>query len=71
MIGEEVIAYYGDAGDGAELFETSKLVRCKDCRHVTYFVTTRAAHETLYACPYSCIQHGGEFFCAYGERREE
>ena len=31
MIGEEVIAYYGDAGDGEELFEKSKLVRCKDC----------------------------------------
>ena len=32
MIGEEVIAYYGDAGDGEELFEKSKLVRCKDCK---------------------------------------
>ena len=31
MIGEEVIAVYGDAGDGEELFEVQKLVRCKEC----------------------------------------
>ena len=32
MIGKEVIAVYGDAGDGEELFEVQKLVRCKECR---------------------------------------
>ena len=35
MIGEEVIAVYGDAGDGEELFEVQKLVRCKECYHGT------------------------------------
>lgn len=69
MIGEEVIAYYGDAGDGEELFETSKLVRCKDCRHATYTVKNQRTHETFYACPYNCVQHEGKFFCSYGERK--
>lgn len=46
MIGEEVIAYYGDAGDGEELFEVQKLVRCKDCKwyekpHIKYNDGTR------------------------------
>lgn len=50
---------------------TIDIVRCEDCRHSTYTVKNRVTHETFYACPYSCINHEGKFFCAYGERIEE
>ena len=35
-VGKEYIAICGDAGDGAELFDVAELVRCRDCKHVTY-----------------------------------
>ena len=63
MIGEEVIAYYGDAGDGAELFETSKLVRCQDCKYWVYNFngcSRNPCTEPWYATD----------FCNYGERKE-
>lgn len=68
MIGEEVIAYYGDAGDGAELFETSKLVRCKDCRF-------RRVEDDDMVCGFE-YGLGGSVrpnldFCSYGERIDE
>ena len=62
MIGEEVIAYYGDAGDGEELFEKSKLVRCKDCK---YWRTDEKVRCRL--LPYA----DADDFCSYGERIEE
>lgn len=68
MLGEEVIAYYGDAGDGAELFEKSKLVRCKDCRF-------RRVEDDDMVCGFE-YGLGGSVrpnldFCSYGERSEE
>lgn len=69
MIGEEVIAYYGDAGDGAELFETSKLVRCKDCIHNPW------KEDDDYTCiwddDFADRPQTPNDFCSYGERGEE
>lgn len=56
--------YYSD-------LPTIDIVRCEDCRHSTYTVKNRVTHETFYACPYSCINHEGKFFCAYGERNRQ
>ena len=66
MIGEEVIAYYGDAGDGEELFEKSKLVRCKDCKY----------WKSEYICIgrwgwYGTMMTEADAFCSYGERTDE
>lgn len=66
ILGEEVIAYYGDAGDGAELFEVQKLVRCKDCKH---YISDGGALMM-------CEVHDGllayeDDYCSYGERIEE
>ena len=47
---------------------TIDIVRCEDCRHATYSVKNQRTHETFYACPYSCVNHEGKFFCSYGER---
>ena len=68
MIGEEVIAVWDDGIDGAELFEVAELVRCRDCKHVTYKINPVRTQDVFYACPYSEIQHDGDFYCAYGER---
>ena len=70
MIGEEVIAYYGDAGDGAELFEVQKLVRCKDCK------CWLGDSEWYEDREYKRCQNGGlltslNHYCAWGERSEE
>ena len=67
MIGEEVIAYYGDAGDGEELFEKSKLVRCKDCRHK--YVTGNTTQ--YYVCDFMDAQFDENGYCHHGERIEE
>lgn len=66
MIGEEVIAYYGDAGDGEELFEKSKLVRCKDCK---WCLAEEGACERI-----GMVLFDDEIenhFCGYGERKDE
>ena len=65
MIGEEVIAVYGDAGDGEELFEVQKLVRCKECRYWEMRNSPRGW----------CVVHQGyvlpQYFCADGEREDK
>lgn len=62
MIGEEVIAVYGDAGDGEELFEVQKLVRCRDCK---YWVSDGGA---MMICDIHKDPTVSEHFCSYGER---
>lgn len=62
MIGEEVIAYYGDAGDGEELFEVQKLVRCKDCKKA------KSWKCPLYRAGYT---YKADDYCSDGERIEE
>ena len=63
MIGEEVIAVYGDAGDGEELFEVQKLVRCKECKWAK-------ANGTYQWCGRldSTARITADDFCSYGER---
>lgn len=63
MLGEEVIAVYGDAGDGKELFEVQKLVRCKECK--------------WYSDMWGCTEHDEVYlvtnpddFCSIGERSD-
>ena len=64
MIGEEVIAYYGDAGDGEELFEKSKLVRCKEC---TFAKPTET--ENVIQCTWlSGYTFRKDHYCSAGER---
>ena len=74
MIGEEVIARYEDAGDGEELFEVQKLVRCKDCKkaHMTYDGDCKYCDEWKDDDD-NCITvyHDGDFFCGYGERKDD
>lgn len=68
MLGEEVIAVYGDAGDGEELFEVQKLVRCKECKY--------GSDNKVYGC--SLINFNtdewhrmyADDFCSRGERKE-
>ena len=60
MISEEVIAVYGDAGDGEELFEVQKLVRCKEC--------TERDDDW---CMYWGNVINPDDFCSYGEREGE
>lgn len=62
MIGEEVIAIYGDAGDGAELFEVQKLVRCESCKHWAYGKDLCTLHD---------MGMVSEDFCSYGEKSDE
>lgn len=71
MIGEEVIAVWDDGIDGAELVKVAELVRCRDCKHVTYKINPVRAQDVFYGCPYSEIRHDGDFYCAYGERIKE
>ena len=61
MIGEEVIAVYGDAGDGEELFEVQKLVRCGECKH---YVGEGKYCQLDRHCT-------ADDFCSYGEREGE
>ena len=65
MIGEEVIAVYGDAGDGEELFEVQKLVRCKESRYWEMRTAPRGW----------CVVHQGyvlpQYCCADGEREDK
>lgn len=49
----------------------AELVRCRDCKHVTYKINPVRAQDVFYGCPYSAIRHDGDFYCAYGERIEE
>ena len=60
MIGEEVIAVYGDAGDGEELFEVQKLVRCKECKY----------YEADW-CYWRDEAITADGFCSYGYREGE
>lgn len=85
MIGEEVIAVYGDAGDGEELFEVQKLVRCKECKHRPikedpngsnrgFNIIEPNLNDDLCPCLvedgfYSWLPHDN-FYCGYGERKE-
>ena len=61
MIGEEVIAVYGDAGDGEELFEVQKLVRCGECKYTEFCEKKIHRHGIAYSID----------FCSYGEREGE
>ena len=68
MIGEEVIAVYGDAGDGEELFEVQKLVRCKECkrRYNDGWI------EPRWTCDYlKDMRLKDDDYCSYGEREDE
>lgn len=47
---------------------TIDIVRCKDCKHVTYKTIPVRSQDVFYGCAYSAIQHDGDFYCAYGER---
>ena len=46
----------------------AELVRCRDCKHVTYKINPVRTQDVFYGCHYSEIQHDGDFYCAYGER---
>ena len=65
MIGEEVIAVYGDAEDGEELFEVQKLVRCAECK---YWRNTDA--EKIPTASIACGNMHADDFCSYGERND-
>ena len=73
MIGEEVIAVYGDAGDGEELFEVQKLVRCKECKYFIDNLTEDDADEAYDACRWDWKKRipKPDDFCSYGEREDE
>ena len=49
---------------------TIDIVHCKDCKHVTYKINPTRSQDVFYACHYSEIQHDGDFYCAYGERKD-
>ena len=66
MIGEEVIAVYGDAEDGEELFEVQKLVRCKECRWGKPYSDKQLECDAL---GLGGLKFPNDF-CSYGERRE-
>lgn len=69
MIGEEVIAVYGDAGDGEELFEVQKLVRCAECN---YWEESQYYQEFM-VCTYvkgATFTRQHDDFCSRGERKE-
>lgn len=67
MIGEEVIAYYGDAGDGAELFEVQKLVRCKDCKASKVYQTDSSGVEGRFCEAFTLVRMvADDDFCSYG-----
>ena len=67
MIGEEVIAVYGDAGDGKELFEVQKLVRCKECKHRN----ERCGMGEHRWCEMLNMSTTPNDYCSYGEREDE
>ena len=75
---EEVKAYMDtlvDAfiEDGEEIAESVKVVRCKDCIHQEFYINDAES----FCCHMTGIVNmhmedgDGEFFCKYGERREE
>ena len=69
MIGEEVIAVYGDAGDGEELFEVQKLVRCKECKYAP--ICSHSVQHTTHEPTSVTIGYKSVDFCSYGERSSE
>ena len=81
MIGEEVIAVYGDAGDGEELFEVQKLVRCRECKHwqpheqYGYDEDNDEYHDycglLVPEDDYYAIERKADDFCSYGNSSEK
>ena len=67
MIGEEVIAVYGDAGDGEELFEVQKLVRCGECK---YWLDGSGLCKH-WSKLYGSVLTKANDFCSFGEREGE
>lgn len=54
----------------------SEIVRCKDCKHGSIYITEDVCGETLIECNRPDIGdtveiHGWKWFCAYGERRTD
>jgi len=80
VIGEEVIAVYGDVGDGEELFEVQKLVRCGECKHwqpheqYGYDEDNDEYHDycglLVPEDDYYAIERKPDDFCSYGVRKE-
>lgn len=76
ITGKEYI--YGLAQDknGAPyLFNIGELVRCKDCRHFSYYETVGADGRKMYGNYCGRLSSMWVFvdeddFCSYGERRE-
>lgn len=69
MVGDEVIAVYVDDGDGYELQEVQRLVRCKECKWAEptndgwNSVTCSFYGETTLTMP-------TDGYCSYGERKD-
>ena len=66
MIGDEVVAVYVDDGDGYELQEVQKIVRCKDCRHWW----TSGCIDMFGQCELDGYVKNQSDFCSKGEHEE-
>ena len=48
-----------------------EVVRCKDCKHATFYSCKNDACYKAILCEYQIGPEDENFFCSYGERRTE
>lgn len=59
-----------DAVNAQSTADVVEVVRCKDCRWVKLH-TTPIFHKTYKICTLSQAVYANDFYCAFGERRED
>lgn len=68
--GEYARVAFGDDIDVLPTADVVEVVRCKDCRWVKLH-TTPIFHKTYKICTLSNAVYANDFYCAFGERRED
>ena len=76
----DVLPLYDQSGGTRDIDDIQLVTKCKNCKYGTedYPKTLREEMdekwkdiEQTYSCEHSTYSHDPDFFCAYGERREE
>lgn len=52
----------------AETIDVQEIVRCKDCKHATFYSCKNDACYKRILCDYEIQTDDENFYCAYGER---
>lgn len=62
---------YRPAMNKLKIVDAEEVVRCKDCKHATFYACKNDACYRGIICEYQIGTDDENFFCSYGERRTD